>query len=121
MQFLVKLVWKVYFFFLLFVFIKLTWGQVGFRLEDGIDTAMMIASLVAFFCFAFEKSFLKPAIWKLFFVTLLMWDFYYHFVIQSVALQGWPTAGVLFFLLMLLPLYLGIYCYAFITAPQEAK
>jgi hypothetical protein len=83
MQTLVKWVWKGYFFLLILFFLKLSPWQSFTGIEDLLDTGMMIASLVAFFGFVFNRPLFRQGIWRLFFITLVMWDFYYHFVILS--------------------------------------
>lgn len=113
-MFLIKLFWRFYFFLMLFLFIKFS---VPCDIQNGaslIDTAMIIPSLVALFGFAFDRKFLSKSLWRLYFVVLVTWDFYYHFVIASNLHELMPSIEMGFFMILLFPLYLGIFCYAFL-------
>ena len=111
---LIRFFWGLYFFFILYVFVKLNYPL---RMDDFsalLDTAIVFPSLFALYGFTFKKRFLEKKVWRLYFWVLLTWDFYYHFVLGSNLREVFPSLDMEFFLILLIPLYLANFLYAFI-------
>ncbi len=119
MLFLIRWFWKVYWVYLLFLFYRLTWPLQAENMEDWIDIGMMLLSLLGIFGFAFQKYFLGKSLWKLYFVTLMTWDFYYHFLLKGIRSPAPLSTEALILLLTLIPLYLGLFQYAFLTKDKN--
>jgi hypothetical protein len=117
---LVRLFWKIYFFFAAFLFFRLAFPLQTNRPVHWIDLAMMLPSLVGLYGFAFGRDILFKNLWRLYFLTLLTWDFYYHFVLGAFLSRTPPLGEVLFFMVLLLPLYTGLFLYAFVPSPSRS-
>ena len=117
MQAIVKGIWTLYFVFILYVFFKL-----NFPLDCGnpvqlLDTMILLPSLVALYGYAYRKRFLDAALWRIYFCILVTWDFYHHFIV----VRAWEGAlqEIVFFLILLTPLYLANFMYAFMEREKK--
>ncbi len=112
---LVKLFWKLYFVFLIAFSIYFSSGVNLFSISEYIDSVMILISLIGLFGFAFEKKILFKSVWRLFFITLIAWDFYYHFIIRHILFKELvDLSDVFIFELVILPMYVGLFIYSYI-------
>jgi len=113
---LVKLFWKIYFVFIVAFSIYFSSGANLWCVSEYIDSVMIFISLVGLFGFAFNKQILFKAVWKLFFTTLIVWDFYYHFIIRHILFREVvELSDVFIFELVILPMYIGLFLYSFMN------
>ncbi len=123
MLFLIRWFWRGYWLYLLFLFCRLVYPWQAEGVEEWIDAGLMLPSLLGLYGFAFQKNLLKKPLWKLYFVTLLTWDFYYHFLLQGLKRQCPPSPEALILLVTLAPMYLALFQYAFLAKeePNDEK
>ena len=120
MLILLKWFWKIYFLYIGVVFLLLTFPFQAETVSEWLDLALMVPSLVGLFGYAFKRRILFPQIWKLYFILLLFWDFYYHFVIVLPQESNWD-ASALIFIVTLLPLYIALFNYGFLSGSRNPE
>jgi len=120
MSFITKLFWKLYFIFIIFIFFRLTFPWHSKHISGTIDIFMMVPSLVGLYGLAFDKEILHKKLWRLYWLTLVTWDFYYHFVIGYFLSGSIPFGQVVYIMITLVPLYAGLFIYAFLTDSEHA-
>lgn len=111
MQWIVKGIWIFYFFFILYMFFRLNFPLDWENPVQLLDTMVVLPSLAALYGYIFRKRFLDPMIWRVYFCILVTWDFYHHFIVVK-AFEG-ALNEMVFFLILLIPLYLANFIYAF--------
>jgi hypothetical protein len=121
MLFLIRWFWKCYWVYLFFLFYRLTWPLQAQSLEAWIDIGMMLPSLLGLFGFAFQIYFLDKSLWKLYCVTLVTWDFYYHFLLKDFPSQASLSIEAWILLITLMPMYVGLFQYAFLEKQESER
>ncbi|MBN2145439.1 MAG: hypothetical protein JW774_12555 [Candidatus Aureabacteria bacterium] len=109
-----KWFWRLYFVYMTLMFCVLVCPFQASTLPEWLDLAIMIPSLIGLFGYVFDRKILFPEIWKLFFVILVLWDIYFHFVIELTLISE-LTPRTLVFLLTLVPLYIALFHYGFLS------
>ncbi len=107
--------WKVYFWFLSFVFLvsySINFGYLKFW-PYQIDLLVSVPSLVGFFLFAYRKHFLSLHFWQKYVPLYCMWDIYFNMKLLP-AIEG-RILGVaeVFGFLIIFPLWIALFLYAF--------
>lgn len=117
MQRIVKGTWTLYFFFILYMFFKLNFPLDLKNPVQLLDTMMVLPSLVALYGYIFRKRFLDATLWRIYFCTLVTWDFYHH----CIVVRAWEGAlqEIIFFFILLAPLYLANFMYAFMEREKK--
>ena len=117
MQWIVKGIWTLYFLFILYVFFKLNFPLAWKNPVQLLDTMILLPSLVALFGYIYRRRFLDVTLWRIYFCILVTWDFYHHFIVVRV----WEGAlqEIVFFLILLSPLYLANFMYAFMEREKK--
>ena len=107
------LIWKIYFFLLI---IMLTIGAIltkSWKVFYIIDGIIAIGSLLALFLLSFRIKLFKPLIWKTYFFIYVSWGIIFDFIIYPSISKPHPIAPYIFYFIIIFPLYLGLYFYAF--------
>ena len=114
--------WRIYFWLAIIAWLAIisTETKKGGPLPDDyhiyfkiIETLLHGMATIALFAYTYDKKIFIPVVWKIFLLGLASWIFYDNFFIMSPSEQGIN----LFFLsigwLLIFPLYLSVYLYAF--------
>lgn len=108
--------WRIYFFIIMIIHIRLYCGQISYPDSIGLNPAVFWFDLTAtniallgLFLMAAEKRLFNPIFWRAFFVLYLVWDS----VIMSGLLKPIILPEVIRRLMILLPWYVALYLYAF--------
>ncbi len=101
------MLWIIYFCFFCVVYLNyyLTVGLNG--TIDFFDLVFTIVALAGLFLFGIKKRFISSSFWKGYFVVYIIWDLANTFFGQKITLE--TLQG----LLLIAPIYLGLYLYAF--------
>jgi hypothetical protein len=84
-----------------------------------LDAALSIPALVALHLHIWDKRFLPTTFWKPYAFVFLAWEFLRNLLLEPV-LSGKPFDPVILVVpVLLLPLYIGIFRYAFRTWDGE--
>ncbi len=112
---LVKFFWRMYFFLLIFLFFKISYPFKLNGMKDFLDIALMLISIMGLFGLSFNKKIFFKKFWQLYFITLVTWDIFYHFSASYFQTYGFNYGEIVFMLILLIPLYLGLFIYGFFT------
>ena len=105
--------WKIYFWFFIVILL------LGYATEglggtwNFIDLLISAGALAGFFLYAYKKSFLNSAFWKVYFFLFIIWDFTYNFVIEPRVSGTNFDPIILIGFLFVIPIYIALYLYAF--------
>lgn len=108
--------WKIYFWVLV---VLLTAGFISddvTGLWDIVDVPMSLFSLVGLFSYAYKKYIFNKIFWKIFLPIVGIWDLVYNIVLSTEQVEE-PIEYVFLFIALLLiiaPLYVALYRYAFL-------
>ncbi len=87
--------------------------KIGFRnIFNFIDLIISSISWLGLFCFAYQLKLFTPIFWKDVLLAIVIWDIYYNIWVLPKS-EEFNKAELVASLIMLLPLYYGLYLYAF--------
>jgi hypothetical protein len=119
-----RLGWKIYFWFMFVVGYllgyPLLFKEEGFSWIYIVDLMITTISIPGLYCFVFEKRWLKAIFWKSYFVLIIIWDVLLNFFIEPNMKADYSLIDTSFGLVIAIPLYVGIYCYAFKVLSKPA-
>ncbi len=118
---IVSLLWKIYFVILTLIYIA---GYVfALMAKPGlfqyIDIVPSLLGLLGLFGYAFHKAILKPMVWKVVFVLVLVWNLYYNGYLgwlDIVTINGLSITLFVLAFLILVPNFLALFLYGFKSA-----
>jgi hypothetical protein len=108
--------WKIYFWIFTFLLIV---DEIGVFSKKGasliviFDILISFMSLVGLFCFAYKKKWLRASFWKVYFYIFLVWDLSFNLIIGPYMGSDYSLISALIGLGISVPLYIGLYLYAF--------
>lgn len=117
MQWVVKGIWTFYFLFILYVFLKLNFPLDWKNPVQFLDTMIVLPSLIGLYGYIYRRRFLDVSLWRIYFCILVTWDFYHHFIVVR-AFAG-ELQEMIFFFILLTPLYLANFMYAFMEREKK--
>lgn len=79
-----------------------------------LDIPLSTLALIGLFSYAYKKRVFGAQFWKLYFFTYLIWDLIYNFIITPSASEDSSAITILFAFIIICPLYVALYRYAFI-------
>jgi hypothetical protein len=110
-----RVIWNIYAWpITLFLVTVVAVGVVNkFDLLMILDLAISLPSLIALHLHIWDKRFLSPMFWKVYAFIFLLWDWLFELLLKPM-LSGAPFSPLLLAtLVILLPLYISVFRYAF--------
>ncbi len=78
-----------------------------------LDFSISVPSLVALHLHIWDKRFLPRTFWKAYAFILLLWDWGFELLLKPLLLKTPFSPLLLFHLILLIPLYVSVFRYAF--------
>jgi len=106
------LLWKIYL-WVMVILLVITYIKLGLKsVYNVVDLLISSIAWLGFFCFVYDIELFTPTFWKDVFFALIAWDIFYNIWIlhKKVKVTKFELAASF---IMLLPLYYGLYSYAF--------
>ena len=110
-----RIIWNIYAWpITLFLIIVSAAGLVSrFDLLMVLDLAISLPSLVALHLHIWDRRFLPATLWKVYAFIFFLWDWLFELLLKPILWSKPFDASLLVFLLILLPLYIGVFRYAY--------
>lgn len=115
-----NILWKLYFWLLVFALLALNGAAVkrGFSMRDAIDVPISLTGLAGVFGFAYQKSIFVSIFWRAFLPVIFVWDIFANFFWGDISdMQDFTwletAAVIVVFYIVFLPGYVALYSYGF--------
>lgn len=120
--------WKIYFWFIAIIYASILVFEINtgkLNVLRTTDFLFSVFGLLALYGYAYKKRFFQPLVWKLYFPFIIVWDIGCTVLTISQTHNQYSvflnTVSYLLIILFMLPLYIGLFKYAYRYKEENAE